>query len=141
MTSPTRQLVKSRHYTSYRFASGLFPPEQSHPPNCTDHYRAGSASLLAVPGQIDLGHVLRNLSRIRLGQVGQHHDRQLVIDITRNLGLEALPCALVIDEAMSVRAGYLPAESVMTGIRFTVFQPGDSPHLLQAGALQKLFRV
>ena len=53
-------------------------------------------------GQIDFGNMLRNLSRIRLGQIGQDHHGQLVIHVTRNLGLEALPCAFVIDEAMSV---------------------------------------
>ena len=56
--------------------------------------------LLAL--QIDLGHVLGDLSRFRPGQVRQGDHAQMVIRIAIDCALEALPGSVMVNAAVSI---------------------------------------
>jgi len=47
----------------------------------------------------------------------------------------------VADDAVSVLFCNEPAEAVVVGVGFAVVQPGGSPHLVEAGALEDFFGV
>src|SRR5690242_9163332 len=66
------------------------------------------------------------------GQVCQHDDRQLVIHVARDVGREALPCALVLDHAMSVRVVNEPSETVAVLVRFPIAELYRRPHQIEA---------
>jgi len=54
--------------------------------------------------QIKIGNVVSDDTSIGASQIAQHHDRQLVINITRNMSFEALPGAAMMEHLMTALA-------------------------------------
>lgn len=91
--------------------------------------------------QIKIGNPVSYHTSIGVRQIAQYDDRQLVIDVTRNMSLKALPSAAVIKHSMTVFCFAEPRETVVAGIGLAVRQPCDGPHLLETGLFQKLFGI
>src|ERR1700722_19397234 len=91
--------------------------------------------------EINRGHFVGNSLRLRLREIRQHDDGESVIHVARNLGLEALPLAFMLDHVMALLVADEPAIAIMAGVRLSVPQRRHAPHLLQARASEKFFRI
>ncbi len=66
--------------------------------------------------EINRGHFVGNLLRLRLREIRQHDDGESIIHVARNLGLEALPLAFMLDHVMAVLVADEPAIAIMAGV-------------------------
>lgn len=71
----------------------------------------------------------------RIG-IGEHDDGELVIDVARDVRLETLPGAAMIENAMSVFVQDRPAEAIAAGIWLSIFEFYHGPHLIEARAFE-----
>ena len=52
-----------------------------------------------------------------------------------------VPPSAVLEDAMPVDLGHLPAKAIMTIVWLAIVEPGDSPHLVKTGLLQQFLGV
>ena len=74
-------------------------------------------------------------------EIGEHDDRQLVVHVAGNVGVESLPGSAVLDDPMAAGVVDEPAESVVVGVRLAVVELHGGPHLVEAGALEQFLGV
>ena len=79
--------------------------------------------------EIEACDAVGNQVRFCLGKVGQYDDGELVIHVSGDLGLEALPLAFVLNQTVTVLYFDEPAVAVMAGIPLSVPKGSHGPHL------------
>src|SRR6266853_1325854 len=72
--------------------------------------------------QIKIGDLVSYNSGIGVSPIAQHHHRQLVIKVTRNVSFEALPGAAVIEHSMTTFGLNEPCETVVAGVGLAIRQ-------------------
>src|SRR5690242_4662797 len=80
-----------------------------------------------------------DLLQIRLRQIIETDNRQLVVHVSLDGTMEPLPRTAVVNEPMAAHIDYKPAKPV--GARFPIVESDGRPHLVEAGSLKKLLRV
>src|SRR5580704_18111709 len=83
----------------------------------------------------------RDLTGVGVGEVGEDGDGEFVVQVARNVDLEALPGATVIENFAAVLRDNVPTETVVAGIGLAVQQLRRSPHLFETGGVEKLFGI
>src|SRR4030095_16802757 len=84
---------------------------------------------------------MADLVGMRAIEIGENDDSELVVHIAGDVGVETLPGSAMFNQAMAANVGDKPGETVAIRIWFAIVQLHRRPHLVQAGALEKLFRV
>src|SRR5262245_26455408 len=90
-------------------------------------------------GDIKASNVMGNIVGMRAIEIGEHHDRELVVNVARDMGVEAMPGSAVFNQAMAANVGNKPGETIAIRIWLAIVELHRSPHLVEAGALEKFF--
>src|ERR1700720_898223 len=103
---------------------------------CACKWSRAEASLV-FPGcvvalqEIHLSDVFGDFAGLGLGQIRQHNNRQLIIDVAGDCTLESLPGAVVADQAMTMALADEPAETIAALIHLPVLELSGCPHLVE----------
>src|SRR5262249_32409148 len=71
------------------------------------------------------------------GEVGEHDDGQVVIDVALDDAGKALPCASVPDHLVAIGRNNAPAEAVIGAIGLAIVEGKYGPYPVEAGLLQE----
>ena len=71
-------------------------------------------------GQIHPGDVVAQLDRAAAVEIREDDDRQLVVDVAGDAGVESLPGAAVFDDAMTIHLIDRPGKTVIRAVGLSV---------------------
>src|SRR5215471_3346130 len=99
----------------------------------------GSLSAIAFRRKFrieDRGNTMCDSARVSLNLIEKHYHRNFIVDVTRDVRLESLPRAPMLDEPVVARFANRPAKAVGIGIAIVQFH--RRPHLFQARSFEQL---